>query len=78
MDPEISHLNDEFKNLSVYPNKGYTQKISEIVEIDLKNMTIGKKTTFFLPNTTFFERKTTFFGRKNIRVDGKGISKKGI
>jgi len=78
MDPVISRLNDEFKNLSIYPNKGYTQKILEIVEVDKKNITIGKKISYIGKKTTFFEKKITFFGRKKIKVDNKGNSKKGI
>ena len=71
MDPVFSLLN-EFKNLNVCPNNGYIKKISKIVEVDLKDMTNGKK-------TTFFGRKTTFFRRKKIKViNDKGISKKGI
>lgn len=81
MDPVISLLNDEFKNLSVYPNKGYIQKILEIVEVDLKDIKVGKKISYIgrKKNTFFGRKEKTFFGRKEMNVfNDKGISKKGI
>jgi len=42
MDPAITLLN-EFKKLNVYPNNGYIKKISKIVEVDSKDITIRKR-----------------------------------
>ena len=71
MDPVISLLN-EFKNLGVYPNNGYIKRISKIVEIDSKDMTIGKKIPYI------GRKKNTFRNTKIKVINDKGISKKGI